>query len=152
MAEMQNDIYDLFLTHAWRYHEDWTRLGDMLDRFPDLSWRNFSVPWYDPAVDPNTEAGGRFVRQWLESQIRPVAAVIFLGSVYATKSCRKWLELEVEIAREQGIPIVGLPAFGDETLGEDVRALVDIAARWDPAAIIEAVDRLVAADAPRRRD
>lgn len=146
---MQQTTYDLFLTHAWRYHEDWTRFGDMLDRIPDLSWRNFSVPWYDPAVDPNTETGARFVRQWLESQIKPVAAVVFLGSVYATKSCRKWLELEVEIARERGIPIIGLPAFGQEALKDDAKALVDTTATCNVEDVIAAIDRLVA-DASRQ--
>ena len=149
MVLVQQVSYDFFLTHAWRYHEDWTRLGDMLDRTPDLSWRNFSVPWYDPAVDPNTEAGARFVHQWLESQIKPVTAVIFLGGVYATKSCRKWLELEVEIARLRAIPIIGLPVFGDDVLARDARALVDATVTWNSEDIIGVVDRFVAADVGR---
>jgi len=142
---MQNETYDLFLTHAWRYHEDWTRFGDMLDRVRDLSWRNFSVPWYDPAVDPNTEAGGQFIRRWLESQIAPVAAVIFLDGVYAIKSARKWLDLELEIARARGIPVIGLAPVGKTELSDDSRSLVDVAVGWDAAQILAAVDRLAAA-------
>jgi len=145
ITEMQNETYDLFLTHAWRYHEDWTRFGDMLDRVPDLSWRNFSVPWYDPAVDPNTEAGGRFIRQWLESQIAPVAAVIFLDGVYATKSARKWLDLELEIARARSIPVIGLAPVGQTEISNEARALVDVAVGWDPGQILAAVDKLQAA-------
>ena len=142
---MQNETYDLFLTHAWRYHDDWTRFADMLDRVPDLSWRNFSVPWYDPAVDPNTEAGGRFIRQWLESQIAPVAAVIFLDGVYAIKSARKWLDLELEIARARGIPVIGLAPIGQSEIGADARARVDMAVGWDAGEILAAVDGLRAA-------
>jgi hypothetical protein len=139
---MQNITYDLFVTHAWRYHDDWTRLGDLLDRTPELSWRNFSVPWYDPGVDPNSEVGARFVRQWLESQIKPVAAVIFLGGVYAVKSARKWLELEVEMARQRSTPIIGLPSFGQVEVAADARRLVDAVASWEALEIITAVDRL----------
>lgn len=142
---MQNETYDLFLTHAWRYHDDWTRLADMLDRVPDLSWRNFSVPWYDPAVDPNTEAGGRFIRQWLESQITPVAAVIFLDGVYAIKSARKWLDLELEIARTRHIPVIGLAPMGGNEISGDGRARVDVAVAWDADQILAAVDERRAA-------
>jgi hypothetical protein len=145
ITDMRNEPYDLFLTHAWRYHEDWTRLGDMLDRVPDLSWRNFSVPWYDPAVDPNTEAGGRFIRRWLESQIAPVAAMIFLDGVYATKSARKWLDLELEIARARSIPVIGLAPVGQTEISDESRALVDMAVDWDADQILAAVDRLRAA-------
>ena len=138
----QSITYDLFITHAWRYHDDWTRLGDLLDRTPDLSWRNFSVPWYDPAVDPNTETGTRFVRKWLESQISPVAAVIFLGGVYAAKSARRWLELEVEMARRRSKPVIALPMFGEVQFPSDARALVDDVVAWDGREVIAAVDRL----------
>ena len=29
---MTERIYDLFITHAWRYHDDWTRIGEMFDK------------------------------------------------------------------------------------------------------------------------
>jgi hypothetical protein len=134
--------YDIFVTHAWRYHDDWTRVGAVLDQQPGFSWRNFSVPWYDPAMDPNTEVGARFVRRWLESQIIPVAVVIFLGSVHAVKSARKWLEMEVDMARRHGKPILGLPSFGEAEMAPEARALVSATARWDGETLREAIERL----------
>src|SRR5205814_9540882 len=77
--------YDVFITHAWRYHDDWNRAADVLDGVAGFKWRNFSVPWYDPAMDPNTAVGGRFVRDWLEGQIQPSNVVLFLDSVYSVK-------------------------------------------------------------------
>jgi len=103
--------YDIFVTHAWRYHDEWTRFGAMLDALPGLSWRNFSVPWHDPAVDPNTPLGRRLILQWLEGQIAPVHACVFLFGVYAVKSNRRWLDLELEFARSHGKPLIGLPAL-----------------------------------------
>ena len=87
---MTERIYDLFITHAWRYHDDWTRVGEMFDKLLGDSWRNFSVPWYDPALDPNTEVGKRLVHRWLEQQIVPTCGVILLSSVYENKSAQKW--------------------------------------------------------------
>ena len=82
---MNERIYDLFITHAWRYHDDWTRVGEMLDKFLGDFWRNFSVPWYDPALDPNTEVGKRLVHRWLEQQIVPTCGVIFCPAFTRTK-------------------------------------------------------------------
>jgi hypothetical protein len=138
--------YDLFLTHAWRYHEDWTSLGALLDAYDGLTWRNFSVPWHDPALDANTELGGRFIRNWLETQILPVHAVLFLAGVYAVKSNRRWLDLELELARNHGKPVIGLPAIGASDPPENLRPLADEFVGWDAAAVIAAVDRRRARD------
>ena len=82
---MNERIYDLFITHAWRYHDDWTRVGEMFDKSLGDSWRNFSVPWYDPALDPNTEVGKRLVHRWLEQQIVPTCGVIFCPASMRTR-------------------------------------------------------------------
>ena len=139
---MVRTTYDIFITHAWRYHDDWTRVGSVLDGCVGFSWRNFSVPWYDPAMDPNTEIGARFIRRWLESQIIPVAVVVFLGSVYAVKSARKWLEMEVEMARRHGKPVLGLPSFGETELAAEARTLVDATSAWTGEAITAAIERM----------
>ena len=109
---MTERMYDLFITHAWRYHDDWTRVGEMFDKYLGDGWRNFSVPWYDPALDPNTDVGKRLVYRWLEQQIMPTCGVILLSSVYENKSAQKWVMLEVELARKYEKRIIGLPTFG----------------------------------------
>ena len=126
-----SDTYDVFITHAWRYHDDWKRVAEVLDSVDGFRWRNFSVPWYDPAMDPNTAVGGRFVRDWLESQILPSHVVLFLDSVYAVRSARKWLDVEMEMARTAGKPIVALPAFGTPGVDATIAAMVDAVVPWD---------------------
>ena len=118
---MTDRIYDLFITHAWRYHDDWTRVGEMFDKALGDTWRNFSVPWYDPALDPNTEVGKRLVHRWLEQQIVPTCGVILLSSVYENKSAQKWVVLEAELAHKYQKRIVGLPTFGAATMASKRR-------------------------------
>ena len=60
-----------------------------------MSWRNFSLPWHDPAMNANSEVGGRFIRDSLEAQIITVDAVVILASVYLSISARKWFEIEI---------------------------------------------------------
>jgi hypothetical protein len=143
-------MYDIFITHAWRYHDDWVRLSNLFDAEKSIKWRNFSVPWYDPALDPNTELGARAVRAWLDGQIRPVMGTVLLDSVYAVKSTRKWLQLEVEISRGHVKPVVVIPAHGATTISDEALALADGAAEWDAIGIIKMLEELGrAGKAPR---
>jgi hypothetical protein len=137
---MPERMYDLFITHAWRYHDDWTRVSEMFDKFLGDSWRNFSVPWYDPALDPNTEVGSRLIHRWLEQQILPTCGVILLSSVYENRSAQKWVILEVELARKYQKRIVGLPAFGVASMAPEAAALVDQQCPWDAGQIIAVLD------------
>ncbi len=136
---MEDRIYDLFITHAWRYHDDWTRLVKMLDQSLDRSWRNFSVPWYDPALDPNTEVGNRMIYRWLEQQIIPSCAVILLSAAHENKGARKWIEIEVQMARKHKKRIIGIPAFGRVSMSPQAAALADIVCPWDPGLLISAL-------------
>ena len=142
---MTERMYDLFITHAWRYHDDWTRAGQLFDSYLGDAWRNFSVPWYDPALDPNTEVGKRLVHRWLEQQIIPSCGVIMLSSVYENKSARKWVVLEIELARKYQKPVVGLPAFGANDVAPEAMALIDRQCSWDAKEIIAALDSAPAA-------
>jgi hypothetical protein len=137
---VSDQVFDLFITHAWRYHDDWTRMSELLDEHLQGSWRNFSVPWYDPALDPNTPLGKELIHEWLEQQIIPAGGVILLSSVFENKSARKWVELEVTIARTHGKPIVGVPPFGQQNLSAEAATWIDRACGWDAKEIISALD------------
>jgi hypothetical protein len=133
---------DLFLTHAWRYHEDWKQMVSVLNTQGVRTWRNFSLPWYDPALDPRTPDGGVIVRRHLEVQIIPCHAVILLSGVYESVGCRKWVDEEIEMAKRHAKPIIAVPAVGASEPAPEVRALADVALGWDGAAIIAAARRL----------
>jgi hypothetical protein len=131
---------DLFITHAWRYHDDWKRAVDMLNAYGLHRWRNFSLPWYDPALDPRTEKGGQIVRWNLESQIIPAHAVILLTSVLEEPGCRKWLDFELEMSRKHNKPVFALPAWGKADVAAEIRERVQEVVAWDAAALIAAVE------------
>jgi hypothetical protein len=135
-------MYDIFITHAWRYHDDWIQLSNLFDAEKSIKWRNFSVPWYDPALDPNTELGAKAIRSWIDGQIRPVIGTVLLDGVYAVKSTRKWLELEVELSRTHEKPVVVLPAHGTATISSEAKALADAVVDWDALQIIKMLENL----------
>lgn len=134
--------YDIFITHAWRFHDDWTRFTELMDKMSGLVWRNFSLPWHDPAMSPNTEVGGRLIRGFLESQIIPVHVVVLLAGVYETGSARRWVDMEVEMARKHNKPIIGIPAINKQTVPDELGTLCDAISGWDGARVIATIDEV----------
>jgi hypothetical protein len=133
MAKQAYNHIDIFITHSWRYHDDWMRLNDSLKDFEGFDLRNFSVPWYDPGMDPNKEVGRKFVDDWLEGQISPVHVVFFLDSVWSIKSAHRWLTRQYEMAKSMGKPIVGLPTYGETGLRSETTRFCDMVVGWEPA-------------------
>lgn len=133
---------DIFLTHAWRYHDDWKHMVAVLNTQGIRTWRNFSLPWFDPALDPRTPDGGRIVRASLETQIIPSHAVVLLAGVYDQVGCRNWVEMEIEIGRRHGKPIIAVPPWGLTEISPKVREFADTVAEWDGAALIATIRAL----------
>lgn len=141
---------DLFISHAWRYHDDWNRLSGMLDAYDPYAWRNFSLPWFDPALNPATDSGGETLRWGLESQIIPVHAMILLSSVFGQQGSRKWIDFEIEMARKHSKPIIALPAWGEASVPSEVAQVAQAVAVWDVEKLLAMVDS-VAAGRPATR-
>ena len=134
--------YDIFVSHAWRYHDAWSKMDELLDEQNDFPWRNFSMPWHDPAITPHTEKGSTYIHHCLENQIRPVDVVIMLADVYAIKSNRKWLEFEMNVARKCNKPMIGiLPFDGKEFHGFDT--FLDRVVPWDNETIQHKIKAVV---------
>lgn len=114
-------MFNLFITHAWRYHDSWNSIVDCLDNAGDFQWSNFSVPWYDPAFQPKSEDGYARISEWIISQIIPVDVVIFLSDLYSVKSNRQWLSLELKEAVARKKPIIKIGE--EECLDLDVSDL-----------------------------
>ncbi|MFO0964374.1 MAG: hypothetical protein U0793_02130 [Gemmataceae bacterium] len=130
---------DLFLVHAWRFHDDWKRLAGILDEHDVHGWRNFSLPWHDPAIDPRSPRGRETIQRTLEAQIIPVHAVLLLEGVWREPGVRAWIELELDMARRHGKPVIAVPAWGAAEVSAELRDRADTTAPFDAAAVFEMV-------------
>lgn len=95
---------DIFISHAWRFHEEWKSLVNILDDINEIEWRNFSVPWHDPALRPTNEIGMTSITNTLKAQIIPCNVCFFITDLYLHKSNSKWLDLAKKFAYEYKIP------------------------------------------------
>jgi len=131
--------YDLFLSHAWKYNDDYNRLVKMLNDAPAFKWRNYSVPEHDPLIDPNTYVGKVKLAELLDKQIRPVNCVIILGGMYAAYS--EWILKEIQIAQSYGKPIIGVYPWGQQNMPLAVQNAADDLVKWNTDTIVSAIRR-----------
>ncbi len=131
--------YDFFISHAWRYSEDYNRLVNLLNNALYFNWRNYSVPKHDPAIDPNTDAGCLILTRELRDQIRPVNCVLIISGMYA--AYRYWIQKEIDIAQDYGKPIVGIRPWGQERIPAAVQEAADEMVGWNVSSVVSAIRR-----------
>ena len=115
VSTKQTISIDLFISHAWRFHADWSRVVELVDEIPKLNWRNYSVPWHDPALRIHSEIGFKSISTTYKTQIIPCNLCIILTDLYKAKSNILWLNLAQEHALEYEIPVYFMGA--DKNIG-----------------------------------
>lgn len=126
--------YNLLISHAWRYGEDYYRLVELLDAVPGFQWRNYSIPEDDPILS----APGQGIASQLQEQVRRCHAVLMLGG---TAGHRGWMRREVDMASSYAKPIVALQPWGGERMSSVVREAAEEVVGWDAGSIVSAIRR-----------
>jgi hypothetical protein len=124
--------YNLFISHAWRYSEDYIKVIECLDKAKAekrLDYRNYSDPKDDPIVDPNEETRKKKMKEKLRNQIRPSSLVIVVSGMYVAYS--EWISFEIDTAVEMRKYIIGLEPWGQERIPAKVSDNADIMVGWN---------------------
>jgi hypothetical protein len=129
------NTYNLFISHSWAYGDAYEKLIGLLDSkggyFP---YKNYSVPQNDPIHNaPNQVA----LRAAIERQIKPASVVLILAGVYSTYS--KWINVEIEIAKQLGKPIIAIEPWGSEKTSAVVKNAADKIVKWQTDSIVSAI-------------
>ena len=125
--------YDLFISHAWRYDDDYYRLVGLLNNANYFKWRNYSVPQHDPLDVNNT----RRLAESLKQQIRPVNAVLIVSGMYVNH--RNWIQYEIEVAQSYNKPIIGIEPWGSQRIPTEVQSAAITMVGWRTDSIVTAI-------------
>jgi len=126
-------FYRIFISHAWKYDEDYYRLIKMLDESSNFKYMNYSVPKHDPLDANNTEK----LKEQLRLQIRPVEIVLILAGMYVCYS--NWIQFEIDYAKSLQKSIVGVKPWGSEKIPTEVQIASNEIVGWNTSTIVEAI-------------
>jgi hypothetical protein len=126
-------VYDVFISHAWDYNDEYYRLERMLDEVPLFLWKNLSVPKHDPirTVDE--------LEYQLRNQMRAAAVFLILGGMYCAH--RLWIDFEMTFAQRIGKPIIGIRPWGAQVMPLAVQNGAWEVVGWNSASIVGAIRR-----------
>jgi hypothetical protein len=125
--------YNIFISHAWDYNDEYERVVNFLNDFDELDWQNHSVPQDDPLDTVNDT----HLRSQLQDQIRTTAVVLVLAGMYS--SHREWIQTEIELANEFDKPIVGIRPHGSEQTPNVVEDAAVEMVGWRQKSIVRAI-------------
>lgn len=130
-------MYNLFISHSWTYSDAYKRLVRMLDSASSFYYRNYSVPKDDPIHNANND---RQLKEAIRNQMRPASCVLILAGLYATYS--KWINIEIELAKEMGKPIIAIQPWGAERTSTVVKEAANEIVSWQTSSIVSAIKRI----------
>lgn len=133
----QLKTYDLFISHAWKYNDDYDRLVEMLKSAANFKWRNYSVPEHDPVLDPDDPNDQTTLTEELRGQIRPVNCVLIISGMYVSYSY--WIQKEIDISLEYNKPIIGIKPWGNEKVPTAVSNVAKEIVGWNTSSIVSAI-------------
>ncbi|MFN7022154.1 MAG: TIR domain-containing protein [Phycisphaerales bacterium] len=130
--------YKVFISHAWKYNEDYNRIVKFLNEAPNFIWENLSVPEHDPIK--NSEQ----LTYELNAQMRPANVFLILAGMYVAHS--DWIQYEINFARRIGRPIIGIRPWGAVNMPLAVQMGADEIVGWNTDTIVSAIRHHALAD------
>lgn len=126
--------YNLFISHSWTYSDAYNRLVSILNKAPNFTYKNYSVPKDDPIHNASNDSQ---LRAAIRNQMQHASCVLIMTGMYASYS--KWIQIEIELAQEMGKKIIAVEPWGAERTSAVVKKAANVKAGWNTASIVSAI-------------
>lgn len=127
--------YNVFISHAWNYSDDYDRVVQFLDGAPNFDYLNLSVPSHDGIDADDTHE----LKKLLRDQMRTANVFLIICGMYVSHS--DWIDFEISFARRIGRPIIGIKPWGSERLPIAVQNAATEIVGWQRDSIVSAIRR-----------
>jgi hypothetical protein len=125
--------YKIFISHSWSYTEDLEALQKLLN-----ARGYFNVTFLEATKKtPINSANAPYVKSVLKDKILKSDIILALAAIYATHS--DWMIWELETAKTNKIPIVGVIPRGQEKISTEVSGRSIVNVRWNTESIVDAI-------------
>lgn len=132
--------YHIFISHSWAYPDAYEGLIKLLNKDPNFSYSDYSVPKDDPIHNAGTS---KELYNAIKAQVSKASVVIIMAGVYSTYS--KWINKEIEIAQTEFStpkPIIAVEPWASEKTSIKVKEAADKIVGWNSSSIINAIKEL----------
>lgn len=132
--------YHIFISHSWAYSDAYEKLIKLLDKDPNFSYSDYSVPKNDPI---HNAGSSKELYNAIKTQVSKASVVIIMAGVYSTYS--KWINKEIEIAQTEFLipkPIIAVEPWASEKTSAKVKIAADKIVAWNSSSIINAIKEL----------
>lgn len=126
--------YNLFISHSWTYSDAYEKLVGMLNNATNFSYKNYSVPKNDPIHNASNASQ---LKAAIRNQMQHASCVLIMAGVYSTYS--KWINIEIELAREMGKTIIAIEPWGSQRTSLVVKQSADKVVGWNTSSIVSAI-------------
>lgn len=128
--------YNIFISHSWSYSDQYQGLVRLLNNAPYFSYSNYSVPKDDPIHNTSNTYE---LKKAIRNQKQYASCIIILAGVYSTYS--KWINIEIELAKEMGKRIIAVEPWGASRTSDIVKKSADEIVAWNSSSIVSAIKR-----------
>lgn len=131
--------YKLFISHAWKYGDDYDRLISMLNEAPNFNYRNYSAPEDNPLVnlDGSPVSDDAQIEEATRRKIDPVNCVLVISGMYF--HYHEWIQFEVDYAKQKNKPIVAIKPWGNVIMPTEITDVADEVVNWNTDSIVTAI-------------
>lgn len=135
--------YRIFISHAWKYGDDYNRLIKLLDAANNFSYFNYSAPTEKPLFPEGTPLTNKKIATKITEKISPSQILIVIAGMYTAYS--DWMKYEIDEAKRMGKPILGINPFGQSQgpTPKYVSENADMMVNWSTDSIVSAIRLLV---------
>ena len=128
--------YNIFISHSWSYSDQYQGLVELLNNASYFNYKNYSVPKDDPIHNASNIYE---LKKAIRNQMQYASCIIILAGVYSTYS--KWINIEIELAKEMGKKIIAVQPWGASRTSDIVKKSADEIVAWNSSSIVSAIKR-----------
>lgn len=129
--------YDLFISHAWKYGDEYNKLVNFLNNTNYFKYRNYSAPEQKPLFPPGKKVADKEIREKIENKIRPVNIVLILSGMYYNH--HEWIQEELKIAKDCNKPIIAVKPWGAKITPTEISVAAKEVVGWNTDSIVNAI-------------
>lgn len=126
--------YNLFISHSWAYSDAYDKLVNLLNSSSYFTYKNYSVPKNDPIHNAPYDYQ---LKAAIRKQMQHASCVLIMAGVYSTYS--KWINIEIQLAKEMGKKIIAIEPWGSQHTSLTVKQAADKVVGWNTSSIVSAI-------------